>query len=69
MSDLPSSVFIIWLADGGETDAFSEPQANAPATCEANLPQFVTVRGGGYFFMPGIKALRFIATHDDGDER
>ncbi len=23
-----------------------------------NLPQFVTVRGGAYFFMPGIKALQ-----------
>ena len=25
------------------------------------LPQFVTVRGGAYFFLPGIRALRFIA--------
>lgn len=25
------------------------------------LPQFVTVRGGGYFFMPGLQALRFMA--------
>jgi Dyp-type peroxidase family len=24
------------------------------------LPQFVTVRGGAYFFMPGIKALRYL---------
>ena len=55
------------LADGGATDAFSEPQANAPTRCRAGLPQFVTVRGGAYFFMPGIKALRFIATHADGD--
>jgi deferrochelatase/peroxidase EfeB len=54
------------LADGGATDAFTEPQVNAPAKCQAGLPQFVTVRGGAYFFMPGIKALRFIATHADG---
>lgn len=26
-----------------------------------NLPHFVTLRGGGYFFIPGITALRFIA--------
>ena len=26
------------------------------------LPRFVTVRGGGYFFVPGIRALRFLAT-------
>ena len=25
------------------------------------LPQFVTVRAGGYFFLPGLRALRFIA--------
>ncbi len=25
------------------------------------LEQFVTVRGGGYFFLPGLKALRFLA--------
>lgn len=27
----------------------------------ANLPNFVTVRGGGYFFLPGIRALRYLA--------
>lgn len=26
------------------------------------IPRFVTVRGGGYFFMPGINALRYLAT-------
>lgn len=26
------------------------------------LPRFVHVRGGGYFFLPGIQALRFLAT-------
>ena len=25
------------------------------------IPRFVTVRGGGYFFMPGITALRYLA--------
>ena len=25
------------------------------------LPAFTTVRGGGYFFLPGIRALRFLA--------
>jgi deferrochelatase/peroxidase EfeB len=55
------------LADGSATDAFSEPQASAPAKRQARLPQFVTVRGGAYFFMPGIRALQFIATHADAD--
>jgi Dyp-type peroxidase family len=27
-----------------------------------NLPRFVTVRGGGYFFLPGVKALRYLAS-------
>ena len=26
-----------------------------------NMPRFVTVKGGGYFFMPGIKALNLLA--------
>jgi hypothetical protein len=28
----------------------------------APLPRFVTVKGGDYFFMPGINALEWIAT-------
>ena len=30
------------------------------------LPAFTTVRGGAYFFLPGIKALRYLAALDDG---
>jgi hypothetical protein len=26
------------------------------------LPAFTTLRGGAYFFLPGIRALRFLAT-------
>ena len=26
------------------------------------LPRFVTVRGGAYFFLPGIRALRYLAS-------
>src|SRR3984893_10964664 len=29
------------------------------------LPTFTTVRGGAYFFLPGIKALRYLATLND----
>ena len=29
------------------------------------LPAFTTVRGGAYFFLPGIKALRYLATLDN----
>jgi deferrochelatase/peroxidase EfeB len=30
-----------------------------------SLPAFTTVRGGAYFFLPGIKALRYLATLDN----
>jgi deferrochelatase/peroxidase EfeB len=49
------------LADGRPTDAFLLPQPNGARRCIGGLPQFVTVRGGGYFFMPGLRALRFLA--------
>jgi len=30
------------------------------------LPAFTTVRGGAYFFLPGLNALRHLATLSDG---
>jgi deferrochelatase/peroxidase EfeB len=27
-----------------------------------NLKRFITIKGGAYFFMPGMKALRYIAS-------
>jgi deferrochelatase/peroxidase EfeB len=44
------------------TDAFSIPQSDGPDRRLAALPRFVTVLGGAYFFLPGLRALRFIAT-------
>jgi deferrochelatase/peroxidase EfeB len=32
------------------------------------LPAFTTLRGGAYFFLPGIKALRYLATLSDGKQ-
>ena len=32
------------------------------------LPAFTTVRGGAYFFLPGLKALRYLATLGDTAE-
>jgi len=43
------------------TDSFSLPQSNGPSQRVTGLPQFVTVLGGAYFFLPGIRALRFMA--------
>ncbi len=41
------------------TDTFSRPQSDS--TRIAGLPQFVTVRGGAYFFIPSLSALRYLA--------
>ena len=49
-------------ADGTPTDGFSMPRADGAAERIAGLPQFVTVLGGAYFFLPGIRALRFLAS-------
>lgn len=49
------------LASGGATDCFAVPQANGVTRRLPAVPQFVTVRGGGYFFLPGVRALRFLA--------
>jgi deferrochelatase/peroxidase EfeB len=49
-----------------DTDAFSLPRAGRPADRITGLPRFVGVRGGAYFFLPGIRALRFLATVDTG---
>jgi hypothetical protein len=36
------------------------PRADGPTQRLEGLPQFVTVAGGAYFFLPGIRALRFL---------
>jgi deferrochelatase/peroxidase EfeB len=48
--------------DGQPTDRFSMPRRDGPDQHLCGLPQFVTVRGGAYFFLPGIRALRYLAT-------
>ncbi|HUF57182.1 MAG TPA: hypothetical protein VMM55_11555, partial [Thermohalobaculum sp.] len=50
------------LRGGIGTDSFAMPQPSGVAERLEGLPAFVTVRGGGYFFMPGVRALRFIAS-------
>jgi deferrochelatase/peroxidase EfeB len=50
------------LPDGTRTDGFSMPQALGPDQRLTGLAPFITVRGGAYFFLPGIRALRYLAT-------
>jgi len=48
---------------GGEiTDQFNRPDPAGPMRITCSLPQFITVRGGGYFFMPGLRTLKYLAT-------
>ncbi|QBR70949.1 peroxidase [Beijerinckiaceae bacterium] len=50
---------------GKATDSFVLPQPNGLNRRIAGLPQFITLRGGAYFFLPSIRALRFFAQPGD----
>jgi deferrochelatase/peroxidase EfeB len=43
------------------SDGFTIPRAGGVRRRLTGLPQFVTVRGGAYFFLPGLRALRYLA--------
>ena len=49
------------LMNGERTDQFNRPNKNGVTQKMYDLPRFVTVKGGGYFFMPGLRALKYIA--------
>ncbi|MDB6141527.1 MAG: peroxidase [Pseudomonas sp.] len=42
------------------TDRFTRPQAEGPCQVATGLPQFITVRGGAYFLLPGLKTLAWL---------
>jgi deferrochelatase/peroxidase EfeB len=46
---------------GHPTDGFTLPQASGVSRRIEGLPRFITVRGGAYFFLPGLRALRYFA--------
>jgi deferrochelatase/peroxidase EfeB len=50
------------LMGGAVTDQFNQPSPAGVTEKTCPLPQFITVRGGGYFFMPGLRALQYIAS-------
>jgi deferrochelatase/peroxidase EfeB len=49
------------IGDGHSTGNFTIPREQGLRRCISDLPQFVTVRGGAYFFLPGIRALRYFS--------
>lgn len=49
------------LIQGDSTDHFNRSDPTGPRHQTSGMPPFVTVRGGGYFFLPGLRALQFIA--------
>jgi len=59
------------LRQGDPTDNFNRPDPQGPMQKTCGLPQFVAMRGGGYFFMPGLRALQFIAdsSSSEGDNK
>ena len=48
------------IASASNDNQFASSPKPVSAYC-TGLPRFVTVAGGGYFFMPGIRALRFLS--------
>jgi deferrochelatase/peroxidase EfeB len=45
---------------GGETDGFAYVDDAGCPRLVSGLPQFVTVKGGAYFFLPGLRGLQLI---------
>jgi deferrochelatase/peroxidase EfeB len=44
------------------TDSFTRPGAEPSLRRATGVPQFVTVKGGAYFFLPGLAAVKWIAS-------
>ena len=45
-----------------DTAVFSMPRPGCPTRVLEGLPPFVEVVGGAYFFLPGVRALRYLAS-------
>jgi deferrochelatase/peroxidase EfeB len=41
-------------------DRFTRPHADGPCRVSNAVPQFIAVRGGAYFFLPGLRALNWL---------
>lgn len=52
---------VVSTAESPEKNVFTIPTTVGPVTLK-NMESFVTIRGGGYFFMPSRAALRYMAS-------
>jgi deferrochelatase/peroxidase EfeB len=52
--------------DGTASDVFSMPRADGPAKQVGDLPRFINVVGGGYFFLPGQSTRQSRSFHGCG---
>jgi deferrochelatase/peroxidase EfeB len=57
------------VGDCPVTGHFSIPRKDKLTRRLTNLPQFITVRGGAYFFMPSLRALRYITRGNSSSAR
>ena len=48
--------------DEPDTARFTMPRAGCPSRVIEGLPAFVDVVGGAYFFLPGVRALRYLVS-------
>ena len=48
--------------DEPDTARFTQPRAGCASRVVEGLPPFVEVVGGAYFFLPGVRALHYLAT-------
>ena len=46
---------------GNPTDGLTLPQPNGISRRIDGLPTFITVRGGAFLFLPGLRAPRYFA--------
>jgi len=52
-----------YKSDTVVSDEFSIPAYPVKRKLK-NLPNFTTIKGGGYFFFPGLRALHYLATYE-----
>jgi deferrochelatase/peroxidase EfeB len=53
------------LPGAAPTDTFTRPHQSGVRDRILSMPQFVTVEGGAYFFLPSLAAIRYLSRNSD----